>query len=103
MVNTTNLNMGVVMNQINPEVIRVSTEYYILLILNNKIKTSDEPERVKQYYITTKYSVNWHLKSFYTLEFRYWRKYKSELVLKGQNSSLILQKYFDFIFIQGGL
>ena len=25
MVNTTNLNMGVVMNQINPEVIRVST------------------------------------------------------------------------------
>ena len=48
MVNTTNLNMGVVMNQINPEVIRVSTEYYILLILNNKIKTSDEPERVKQ-------------------------------------------------------
>ena len=70
MVNTTNLNMGVVMNQINPEVIRVSTEYYILLILNNKIKTSDDPERVKQYYITTKYSVNWHLKSFYTLEFR---------------------------------
>ena len=37
MVNTTNLNMGVVMNQINPEVIRVSTEYYSLLILNNKI------------------------------------------------------------------
>ena len=27
MVNTTNLNMGVVMNQINPEVIRVSTNY----------------------------------------------------------------------------
>ena len=29
MVNTTNLNMGVVMNQINPEVIRVSTEYIL--------------------------------------------------------------------------